>query len=169
LKPRRLVYYGIERWEPLRIGLVIAYSLLLSNSVRKDTRVIVDTIYRGYETRLVVDRSVRHLRLDEDSLRGFVISAVKGRLRGVKVTKPAPMGGVYCITCNNDGLDARLPLPSMRTGAEVAVILGNSRYFRCWHVVEVEACRGLPEWLAVGVLQVLLDRVLGYGAGGARG
>ncbi len=157
----RIIYFWVKPWDPLKAGLVAAYSLLLSNSIRRDTLVVIDTVYRGVETRLMINGRIRHLRLDEDSLRGLMEKAVRGKIGRVRVTKPSRVKHNVCLSCVRDGVCRdSVSVVSVRRFSPVPIIVSWSNYIRCAYCIAVDACKSLPPWLSVGVLQLMLDRVL---------
>ncbi len=168
MKPLRIVYYNAGRVDDetrlYYVGLVIAYSLLLSNSIRRDAMVVVDLAYRGVETRLIVRGwRVKHLRLDASSLLGFVKKALAGRIRGVAVT--APTGTISAQLCIDLGEAAWLRLtdaivpgfcPALRASGSIALLLTSSSMLTCRY--RVSCSLKLDKiWLRVGVAQLMLD------------
>ena len=153
-------------------GLVVAYTLLLSNSIRRDTRVVLDLVYRGVSTRLDIRGGrVRHLRLDYSSLTGFMRRAIQGRIRGVVVTRPEPLNAHTCIWVGGGYtgvVDAWTPLPPpLRSAPTIVYARGGTPRIQCGRVVGILG-KGLKPWLLLGVVQAMLDR-WEYGAREARG
>ena len=168
MRTKRIVYYDAGPVEDDRglyhVGLVVGYSLLLSNSIRRDTVVVVDMSYRGIDTRLTVKGwKVRNLRLDASSLRGFMRHALAGRIKGVEVAQPSrPIEAEACIYTLIPALppDTIIPgfCPTLRSFRVVGIVLSEGRIVCRYRI----ACRlNLDKvWLKAGVAQLMLDRWL---------
>lgn len=167
----RMVYYDAGIVEDERdlyhVGLLIAYSLLLSNSIRRDTTVIVDMRYKSIATRLTVDgRKVRHLRMDAASLTGFVRKALRGRIRGVSLSSPTPLKARLCLyAAGRPSIDwdasTQLVCPAIRGLKTIMIVLVDNDVgmVSCRYRV---ACNVPLEkvWLKAAVIQLMLDRWL---------
>ena len=171
----RIVYASFREEPPLiDVGLVIGYSLLTSYGIRRDTRVITDLVYRGVSVRLVVDgRRVRHLRMDADSLAGFVRRALQGKLRGVTVTRPSIVNADVCLYLEDEQLSIQdadvVLLPALRN-ANIVIFPGvDDSLLSCRHIVNVELVGNIVIWFRAGVVQMMMDRWLYGRDGGARG
>ena len=169
MRVKRVVYYNAGRVEDesklYHVGLVIGYSLLLSNSIRRDTLVVVDMSYRGIATRLWVKSwRVRNLRLDASSLWGFMKRALTGRIRGVEVSEPnRPIQVDTCIyvmasvSAYSDTIVFNL-CPPLRRLKSIGVVLSEGR-INCRYGVTC-ALNLDRVWLKAGVVQLMLDRWL---------
>ncbi len=156
------IYWGVVRDDRdlYHAGLSAGYTLLLSNSIRRDTSVVMDMVYRGVDTRLEIDGwRVRHLRLDYSSLLGFMRRALQGRMPGVRVTRPRCFNANLCIWIGDTrDVDAWVSLPPpTRLQAVIVYARGSAPDITCRYVIGVRV-GSLQPWLGLGVLQAMLDR-----------
>ncbi len=169
--PRLTVYYSSRDCDYYKLGLVIAYSLLTSYGIRRSVRVVIDAVCRGVATRLVVDGSrVRHLRMDQDSLEGFVKRGLEGRMRGVRVIRPSGMVFETCLALQPSDEPVAIArlwrvAPPLR---KLNAIVLSQGVATCKNVVMLEGFEGMEAWLIVAALFIMLDRWYG-GASHERG
>ncbi len=159
--PSLTIYYNARNCNYYELGLVIAYSLLTSYGIRRSIRVIIDAVCHGVATRLIVDgHRVRHLRMDQDSLEGFVKRSLEGRMRGVRVTRPSSIGFETCLFVEGHGepvVTARLwGIPPLLRKLD-AIILSKG-VVKCKDIVALEGLGGIDAWFIVATLLIMLDR-----------
>ncbi|MEN2999111.1 MAG: hypothetical protein ABDH61_00810 [Acidilobaceae archaeon] len=129
----------------------IANALLLSHSVRREAEAFVWT-GKGW-LRARGDR-VRHLRPDEESLRGWIAAATRGSRVGTEVVAQIPYAQAICV-----GPEGEEPLSLLR---RYPPVFSYGEGLDCLARARI----ALPPAYAVVVINVLLDNLEDNNLGG---
>ncbi|MCS7106583.1 MAG: hypothetical protein NZ902_00500 [Acidilobaceae archaeon] len=132
-------------------GRFIANALLLSHGVRRDAEAFVGL--EGGWLRARGDR-VRHLRPDEESLRGWLAAAVRGSRVGAEVVPQPPYSQAICV-----GPEGEEPLSVLR---RYPPVLSYGEGLECLARARI----ALPPVYAVIVANVLMDNLEDNRVGG---